>query len=369
MKKTIVQILPALEYGGVERGTLEVAAELVRKKHRSIVISGSGRLVPQLIKEGSEHINLPVGEKSFFCFKFIPILQTIFEERKVDIVHARSRLPAWLSFLALKKIKKQNKPFFVTTVHGPYSINRYSSIMTKGDHVIAISNYIKKYITDNYTCVNKKNITVIHRGIDKNKFPFGFLPTDDWLIDWDKNKYLSDKKFIITLPARITRWKGHIDFIKIVTKLHNLGLNVHGLFVGGVDNKKENYFFELKKLILKLNMQENFTFLGHRDDIREIMAKSNIVLSLAKVPEAFGRTALEALSIGVPVVAYNHGGAAEVLSKLFPEGKVSPHDVNGVVSKIEIFYKNTPRVKNINIFTLDKMLEKTLAVYTSLTDD
>ena len=87
---------------------MEVAAELVKQKHRSIVISGSGRLVPQLIKEGSEHINLPVGKKSFFCFKFIPILQSIFEEKKVDIVHARSRLPAWLSFLALKKMKKQN---------------------------------------------------------------------------------------------------------------------------------------------------------------------------------------------------------------------------------------------------------------------
>ena len=83
------------------------------------------------------------------------------------------------------------------------------------------------------------------------------------------------------MPARITRWKGHIDFIQIVTKLHNLGLNIHGLFVGGVDNKKENYFLELKKLILKLNMQDNFTFLGHRDDIREIMAKSNIVLSFS----------------------------------------------------------------------------------------
>jgi glycosyltransferase involved in cell wall biosynthesis len=116
-------------------------------------------------------------------------------------------------------------------------------------------------------------------------------------------------------------------------------------------------------------VQENFTFLGHRDDIREIMAKSNIVLSLAKVPEAFGRTALEALSIGVPVVAYNHGGAAEVLSELFPEGKVSPHDINGVVSKVESFYTNTPRVKNINTFTLDKMLGKTLKVYTSLTGD
>ena len=241
-------------------------------------------------------------------------------------------------------MKKQNKPFFVTTVHGPYSVNRYSRIMTKGDRVIAISDYIKKYITDNYTCVNKKNITVIHRGIDKNKFPFGFLPTDDWLIKWDKSKYYPDEKFIITLPARITRWKGHIDFIQIVTKLHKLGLNIHGLFVGGVDNKKENYFLELKKLILKLNMQDNFTFLGHRDDIREIMAKSNIVLSLAKVPEAFGRTALEALSIGVPVVAYNHGGAAEVLGELFPEGKVSPHDINGVVSKVELFYKNKPRV-------------------------
>lgn len=144
MKPTVLQILPELDCGGVERGTLDVAAELVRRGHRSIVVSGPGRLVPQLIAEGSEHINLPVGKKSIFSARLIPMLRKLFLEQQIDIIHARSRLPAWLAYLAWKKLDPLNRPAFITTVHGPYSVNRYSKIMTRGERVIAISEYIKK---------------------------------------------------------------------------------------------------------------------------------------------------------------------------------------------------------------------------------
>ena len=365
MKRTILQILPNLDYGGVERGTVEVANMLINEGFNSIVVSGSGRLVPELLAGGSKHIELPVGKKSLLSFRLIPALRKVFIENKVDIVHARSRLPAWLSHLALKKIQGPTKPCFVTTVHGPYSVNSYSKIMTKGDRIIAISNYIKNYIIENYPGVKKENITVIHRGVDRNIFTYGLQPTQEWSEKWYRDGVPSEK-FLITLPARITRWKGQNDFIEIVAKLKKSGLNIHGLFVGGINVKKKRYLDKLQNTIDRLGMKDNFTFLGHRDDIEEIMAKSDIILSLANIPEAFGRTALEALSIGTPVIAYDHGGASEVLAKIFPEGKVAPLDTDATVLLIKKFYASMPNVKKNNSFSLNEMLEKTLETYASL---
>jgi len=366
LQPTILQILPELDCGGVEQGTLQIAAELVRRNHRSIVVSGPGQLVPQLISEGSEHINLSVGKKSVFsALKLIPKLRRLFEEQRIHIIHARSRLPAWLAYLAWKKLDPKRRPFFITTVHGPYTVNRYSKIMTSGERVIAISEYIKNYILENYPDVDENKIDIVYRGISKKQYPYAYKPSSTWMENWKEQRPELANKFIITLPARVTRWKGHNDFIKIVTKAKNDGLNVHGLIAGGAGAGKEKYLKELKSLINSNSMKEHFTFLGQRNDMREIMSISNIVLSLARIPEAFGRTALEALSLGVPVIAYNHGGAAEVLSQMFPEGKATPLSVSDVNLLINKFYKSKPKIMDRNPFTLDAMLDKTISIYNS----
>ena len=366
MKPTVLQILPELDCGGVERGTLEVAAELVRRGHRSIVVSGPGQMVDQLISEGSEHINLPVGKKSIFsAARLVPKLRKIFAEQQVNIIHARSRLPAWLAYLAWKKMDGDSLPNFVTTVHGPYTVNRYSKIMVSGQRVIAISQYIKDYILDNYPDTDKEKIEIIHRGISKDKFPYGFKPSDQWLSNWQSQYPQFSDKFIVTLPGRITRWKGHNHFIDIIIKARNSSLNVHGVIAGGIDKGKEKYLDELKSVISSNNMDEHFTFLGQRNDMKEVMSVSDIILSLATTPEAFGRTALEALCLGVPVIAYDHGGAKEVLAEMFPEGKATPLDTNHVASTINKFHQSMPVVKNGNAFTLDTMLDKTISIYNS----
>jgi glycosyltransferase involved in cell wall biosynthesis len=367
LKPTVLQILPELDCGGVERGTIDVAAELVRRGHRSMVVSGPGRLVPQLLSDGSEHFNLLVGKKSIFsAATLIPKLHKLFKEQPIDIIHARSRLPAWLAYLAWKKLETGKRPIFITTVHGPYSVNRYSKIMTSGERIIAVSEYIKDYIIVNYPNVDEKIIDVVHRGISKKDYPYKYTPPDEWLKNWNAQHPELNNKFIITLPGRITRWKGHNDFIDIITKAKNKGLNVHGLIAGGADPKKEKYLQELKSIIENNNMTNHFTFLGHRDDMKDVMSISNIVLSLAKIPEAFGRTALEALFLGVPVIAYDHGGAAEVLASIFPEGKAEPLSTNNVVALISQFYKSKTNVPKCDCFTLDEMLDKTISIYNSL---
>ncbi len=360
---SVVQLLPALNVGGVERGTLEVAKELVKRGHRSIVISAGGQMVDELISSGSEHIQLNIGSKSPLSFRHIPFLRRLFRQENIDIIHARSRFPAWLAYLAWKKMDETCRPRFITTVHGPYRANRYSKIMTRGQTVIATSRFILKYITDNYPDVDQSKITVIHRGVSKAEFPFAYQPEEKWLEIWHEQHPIISDKFILTLPARVTRWKGHEDFLKILTHLKQQNIPIHGLIVGGPHKQKIVFLEKLKEKTRSLDLDNEITFLGHRNDIKEIMSISDVVLSLAKEPEAFGRTTLEALCLGVPVIAYNHGGAAEVLAEMYPHGCVEPNNTAAVCDKIVSFYKQPAPVPDKNFFTLEKMLNETLSLY------
>ena len=358
----VMQILPALDVGGVERGTLEVASALVNAGHQSIVVSAGGRLVKQLQSQGSRHINLKVGEKSLLTLLLIKKLRSIIIENNIDILHVRSRMPAWIAWLAWKGLDKDNRPGLITTVHGPYSVSRYSAIMVRGEYIIAISDFIRDYILSNYPWVDKNKVRTIYRGVDPAIYYHGYTPTNSWLEGWRHAHPQTRDTFILTLPARITRWKGHEDFISIMDELLKTGLPVHGIVAGGHDHK-DRFYLSLKKRLSDTGLDKYISFIGHRADMKEVMAISNIVLSLAKIPEAFGRTALEALALGVPVIAYDHGGASEVLNALFPEGLVEPGNTNAVVEKAVQFYQSKPEPDNHNPFTLEQMLTKTLCLY------
>jgi hypothetical protein len=147
---TVLQVLPALDSGGVERGTLEVGAYLSANGHRSIVISAGGRMVNLLEKQGSEHHAWPIGKKSLLTLKLVHQLRKFLEKENVDILHVRSRFPAWIAYLAWKKMNPKTRPAFLTTVHGPYSVSPYSEVMTKGERVIVISDMIREYVTSQY---------------------------------------------------------------------------------------------------------------------------------------------------------------------------------------------------------------------------
>jgi glycosyltransferase involved in cell wall biosynthesis len=363
MALTVVQVLPALEVGGVERGTLEIASGLVKAGHRSIVISGGGRLVDTLVLEGSQHFNWTIGKKSLFTFILAIKLRKLLIRESVDILHVRSRMPAWVCYLALRSIKENKRPRFICTVHGPYSVNGYSKIMTKGDDVIVISEFIKDYVLNNYTETAEEKLSIIHRGIDAKEFPYNYSPNDSWIKEWNKNYASLKDKFIITLPARITRWKGQEDFLLIISALKKLGVPIHGLIAGGAHIRRIKFLKSLKKQVIELGLENEIDFIGHRDDLKEIMAISDIVLSLAKKPEAFGRTALESLSLGTPVVAYDHGGASEVLITLFPSGLTPNNNIAKATKKIASLYKTSTTISMKNPFTRQAMIEKTIKLY------
>lgn len=360
-------MLPALNAGGVEKGTIEVAKELSRQGHRAVVISAGGRLLEELVENDIEHLHLNIGKKSPTSIFLIKKLRTFFQDSGANIIHARSRMPAWLAYLAWRKMNEASRPRFVTSVHGPYRVNAYSKIMTRGEHVIAISDFIHEYISTNYSDVDMNKVSVIPRGIHADDYPHNYKPSKKWLQQWHKQYPQLAKACVITLPARITRWKGQEDFINIIGSLNQLNLEVYGVIVGDVEAKRRSFQKELITLVQTKRLEKKIIFTGHRNDLREVMSASNLIMSLARIPEAFGRTALEALGLGIPVIAYDHGGASEVLNSIFPQGLVPALDQAAATKKAQEFIMSPPGVINNNPFTLEQMLKSTLSLYDELT--
>lgn len=359
----VVQVLPALASGGVERGTLEVAEYLVEKGHQSYVISAGGRLVQQLTDAGSEHITWPLGKKSIFTFRHVLSLRKWLSDNQIDIIHVRSRMPAWICYLAWKGMSVEKRPKLITTVHGPYSVNRYSAVMTKGERVIVISRMIEDYVLKNYPEVEIAKLRLNYRGVDPTLYNVGYQPSQVWRTKWYQQFPETQNKILLCLPARITRWKGQIDFIKLIAKISQNQPHVQGLIVGETKQGKEKFLDELTALTEELGVSDKLTFTGHRSDLKEIMSLSDVVLSLSTQPEAFGRTVIEALSLGKPVLGYAHGGVEEQLNAVFPEGKIPPGDIEAACHQLSNWFDLMPVVPEHHPFTLHNMLDNTLQIY------
>ena len=359
----VMQLLPELNSGGVERGTLEIARALVTAGHESLVVSNGGRMVSQLEAEGSTHLTLPIHKKALSSLWQIRPLRKLIQQQQPDIVHVRSRVPAWLTHFALKGIPAAQRPHLISTVHGFYSINRYSQIMTQAEKVIAVSDSVVQYITEHYKNCPPQDIVRIYRGIDPTAFPHGYQPSAQWLNQTFKDFPELENKFLICLPGRITRLKGHETLIELMQQLHDQYPNLHAIVVGGADPKKAAYLQEMQDNIQAKNLTERITFVGHRSDIREWLAFSDVVLSLSSQAETFGRTALEALSVGTPVVGWNRGGVAEILSQLYPQGLITVDDQAALLNTLKTHIDTPQTVAPVQMFSLKEMCDQTLAVY------
>lgn len=363
----IVQILPELNAGGVERGTLEIASHLVREGHEAIVVSNGGRLVESLEASGAKHVSMPVHRKSLATLWQVKPMRKFLEQTRPDIVHIRSRVPGWVTWLAWRKMDPATRPRLVSTVHGFYSVSPYSAIMTKGERVIAVSESIRSYILENYPKTPASAIRVIPRGIDPSKLDRGFSPAQEWQEKWKAEHPTLAEKKVLLLPGRITRLKGHEDFFKLVASLKAEGISAHGLVAGDTHEKKRAYMDELRGLVQQLGIQEDIDFLGHRSDIREVMWASDLVCALSQQPESFGRTVLEALALGKPVAGYDCGGVGELLAELFPVGRVPLGDGGALLAASREILANCPVPAEVGEpFTLDAMCRATVAVYHEL---
>ncbi len=355
----IVQLLPELNEGGVERGTMELSRELVKLGHESIVISAGGKLEAQIQKDGGKHITFDVCSKNPFTVISRMIgLRKILKTLNPDILHARSRVPAWLTYLANKKLQLP----FVTTVHGFNSVSPYSAIMAKGDSVICVSGSIKTYIQEHYQ-TNEEKITVIPRGIDLEKFNSQNL--DSAFMHQFREKHTLTDKLVLTSVGRITQLKDLETFISAIASLKKDHSNVLGLIVGGVREDKQMYFESLKDLVKELGVEEHIIFTGSQSNVAEIYALSDVVVSSSKQPETFGRSVAEAIALNTPVVATGHGGVLDIIVEdengfFYPVG-----DVEDLASKIlNARALNFDGYNYISThFSLENMVQKTLNVY------
>ena len=362
----VMQLLPELNSGGVERGTLEIARALVAQGHQSLVVSNGGRLVSQLEAEGSTHLTLPIHKKSLSSLWQIRPLRQLIEQHQPDIVHVRSRVPAWLTHFALKGIPAHKRPHLISTVHGFYSVNRYSAIMTQAEKVIAVSDSVVKYITDHYKNCPPQDIVRIYRGIDPAAFPHNYQPSAQWFNQVFNDFPELENKFLLCLPGRITRLKGHESLIELMQQLQSQYPQLHAMVVGGADAKKQAYLSELQSTIQSKGLADKITFVGHRSDIREWLAFSDIVLSLSNQAETFGRTALEALSVGTPVIGWNRGGVAEILSNVYPQGLVEAENEKALVEKVKHHIEQPQTVAPVTMFSLKDMCDQTIELYQSV---
>ena len=359
----IVQILPELNAGGVEGHVLELAGFLASQGHESIVISNGGDMVEKLEQRDVRHVTMPVHRKSLRSLFQVRKLRAWLRDEKPDIVHAHSRVPAWIAWLALRGMDPLTRPKFVTTVHGFYSVNAYSAIMTQGDRIIAVSESVREYIQRNYPKVDSKRIEVIPHGVDPKTYHPEFKPSADWLAQWQSDHPELANKQLLLLPGRITRLKGHGDFFQLIKKLKQAGQPVCGLIAGNTHPKKLAYLDELHQQAESLGVTNDIVFLGHRSDLRELMAVSRVIMALSQQPESFGLTVLEALSLGKPVVGYDCGGVGELLAALYPTGKVPPSSSNGLFLTTTQILKNPSQPSPNELFTLEKSLASTADIY------
>ena len=376
-KIKILQILPSLNIGGVERGVVEFARyckNLPEQKVEIIVVSSGGSMVNYLLQNKIKHITLPVNSKNpITIFTNIYRIKKIVKKFGVDIIHARSRAPAWSSYFAAKKTGCK----FITTFHGSYSNKLifqnsklklwYNSIMTKGDKVIAVSNFIAEHIKKYFPKFNQKNLILVHRGVDIDKFNIKNLDNEEASKLINKFKIPSDKT-IITLPGRISRWKGHDFFLQALTKVKNK--DYFCLIVGDGDEK---FTVEIEDFITKNNLGDHVRLLGKIEQMNVIYFLSDVAVSASVKPEAFGRIAIEAGSMQRPIIATNIGGSLETVI----DGKtgllVKNGDVDDFALKIDDLLSrsqeeitqmgNKARRRIARNFSSKLMFNKTIAIY------
>ncbi|WP_425493065.1 glycosyltransferase [Dyella lutea] len=358
---TVVQLIPALHSGGAERSALEIARALVAAGHRSVVVSAGGRLVDRLLAEGSEHVTLDIGRKSLGTLTRVGAVRRVLKSLDADIVHARSRMPAWIGRLAIRGMER--KPHFITTVHGLNSPGRYSAVMLRGERVIAVSQTVRAYVLGHYRWLEPARVRVIPRGIDPEAFPYGHRPDDAWQKAFFAEFPQLDGAPLLTLPGRGTRLKGHHDAIELLADLRDRGVAARLLLLGVLEPGREAYAEELRELVRSRGLQAEVVMTPPRDDIRDIYAISALVLQLSNKPEAFGRTVVEALSLCRPVLGYAHGGVGELLAELYPAGRVPLGDREKLVERAAELLRVAPPIPMLQSYRLADMQQATLELY------
>lgn len=338
----IMHLLPSLSSGGVEQVVLELCQGLTAHGEECIVVSAGGPMVAAIEATGARHITRPIGKKSIFTLLQVSKLARLLKEERPDVLHLHSRVPAWVGYLAVKRLPKQLRPHVVTTFHGFHSVNFYSGIMARGERVIAVSECMKEHILQNYRNTPESSICVIPNSVDTELNHPDYRPSEEWMKEWKQTYPELEGKYTLCLPGRITRIKGATHLPPIIKALKELGIPAHAVIVGETKKGKEAIKREIEQAFADKGLTQDVTWTGHRRDLRDVLCACDVTLSLTLQPESFGKTTLEALALGRPVAGYEHGGVGEQLNVFLPSGRVETGNPAAMAATLAGWYKNPP---------------------------
>lgn len=348
---TVMQILPALNSGGVERSCIDVAEAVMKAGGKAIVVSSGGRWVSELTRFNATHITLPVHSKNpLRIWLNSKRLAKLIRDHEVDIVHARSRAPAWSIWMAAQKTGVP----FMTTFHAAYKFSsklkkRYNSVMSRGQLIIAISHYIAQHIWDNYA-VETNRIRIIHRGTRLDQFnPITIHP--ERMIKLARAWDLPEDKPMILMPSRLTRIKGHHVLIEALSKLPHRNWFC---IIAGAEPDNMPYQNELMDLIRSHGLEQQIRLVGHLSDVAAAMRLSHMVVAPSIVPEGLGRMPIEAQAVGVPVVISKIGGTPETVLDGETGFLVAPDDAEDMARGMQAVFDMTQEQR-------DRMAEHAIA--------
>ena len=373
---TVLQVVPSLITGGVERGTVDVAAALAEAGWRSLVVSFGGPMVREVLRAGAEHFEMPVHSKNPVVMRGnVERLTALIRDKGVDIVHARSRAPAWSARRAARNAGVR----FMTTIHAPYNLGLplkklYNSVMADGDRVIAISAFIARHAVETYRAAPER-IRVIHRGVDIDHFDPAKVSAERVIklaTDWR----LPDGVPVVMLPGRLTRWKGQTVLIEAMAKL---GRDDVRCLIVGSDQGRTGYRRELESLIGKRQLGGIVHLVGDCADIPAALMLADAVVSASTDPEAFGRVIVEAQAMGRPIVATDHGASRELVLPGETGWLVPPNDPDALADALRTALSLDSAARESwarraiaraqDLFTKQRMCAATLEVYRELLDD
>ncbi|MEM6603206.1 MAG: glycosyltransferase family 4 protein [Pseudomonadota bacterium] len=375
---TVLQIIPQLVSGGAERSTVDIAHTLVKEGHKALVISQGGHLVEELERVGAKHIAMPVALKMpWTIYKNISSIAEIIKNHKVNIVHCRSRAPAWSAYYAARRMGAK----FITTYHGLYSEQSlfkktYNGIMVKGDAIISVSDFITAELKKRYPDVTTK-VHTVKRGINLSHFAPEHVTRqriEQLIKSWG---LVDDLRNVILLPGRITQLKGHMILIDAVKELLKKRKDFVCVCPGDVHAGKDAYADKVLAKIHKSQLDGYILLPGGCLDMPAAYAISNIVVAPSTKPESFGRIPIEAQLMGKPVVASSHGGFCETIQDGETGFLFEANNPNALAHGLDkaLSLKETERVRMSSLgrkrvselYSTERMCREVLSVYKAIT--
>ena len=372
VQPVIVQIVPQMNRGGVERGTVEIVEAISARGWKAVVICNGGRMENQLRRAGAEVYTLPVDTKNPLKWPAVRRrLKAVLLSVGADIVHVRSRAPAWIALPLTRAMGIHS----ISTIHSKFVpqnfVKRiYNQKMLSADGIIAISDYVKSVITSHYSeAVSEKAIQVIHRGVDLDVFDPAKV-SQHRIVRLSETLNLPDDGPVVMLPARATEWKGHAPLIEAVARLEAKDVT---LLLLGAGDGHSRFIERLRALAIKTGLDGRLRIASGTDDMPAALMLADVVAMPSTVPEPFGRVALEAQAMGRPVVAFKHGGAIESIQEGETGWLAEPNNVEDLARCLQLALKLGLRQRTIwakrarahveSAFSTQQMCEKTLEIY------